>query len=106
MVFRSEREPATPEDYRVDLCIGTDRPIQAEDAPVQAGIIPGGRCAVLRYPGNSNNLELAALYLYRDWLPQSGEEARDFPIYARRKLVPMANMQVHEVAVDVYLPLK
>jgi len=106
MVFRSEREPARPEDYRVDLCIGTDRPIRAEDAPVQAGVIPGGRCAVLRYPGNSNNLEPAALYLYRDWLPQSGEEARDFPIYVGRKLVPMANMGAHEVVVDVYLPLK
>jgi AraC family transcriptional regulator len=24
--------------------------------------------------------EPAALYLYRDWLPASGEEVRDFPI--------------------------
>lgn len=34
---------------------------------------------MLRYPGNTNNLEPAVLYLYRDWLPRSGEEARDFP---------------------------
>ena len=106
MVFRSEREPDVPEDYSVDLCIGTDRAIAAADAPVTAGVIPGGRCAVLRYPGNSNNLEPAALYLYRDWLPQSGEEARDFPIYARRALVPVPNMQAHEVVVELYLPLK
>jgi integrase len=36
---------------------------------------------VLRVVGNTDNLEPAALYLYRDWLPASGEEARDFPLY-------------------------
>ena len=39
---------------------------------MKAGVIPGGRCAELRYPGNTNNLEPAATYLYRDWLPASG----------------------------------
>ncbi|MBO9587664.1 GyrI-like domain-containing protein [Devosia sp.] len=106
MVFRSEREPAIPEDYSMDLCVETDRPIGADDAPMTAGLIPAGRCAVLRYPGNTNNLEPAALYLYRDWLPQSGEEARDFPLYARRQFVPMQNLQAHEVIVELYLPLK
>ena len=36
---------------------------------------------MLRVVGNTDNLEPAALYLYRDWLPTSGEEARDFPVY-------------------------
>lgn len=106
MVFRSEREPAEPEDYSMDLCIGTDAPIHDSDAPMKAGTIPGGRCAVLRYPGNSNNLEPAALYLYRDWLPQSGEEVRDFPIYARRRLMPVPGIEAHEVVVELHLPLK
>jgi AraC family transcriptional regulator len=106
MVFRSEREPAVAEDYSMDLCIGTDRPVFADDAPMRAGTIPGGRCAVLRYPGNTNNLEPAALYLYRDWLPQSGEEVRDFPIYAHRRLVPIAGMEAQEVVVELHLPLK
>lgn len=35
---------------------------------------------MLRVVGNADNLELPALYLYRDWLPASGEEVRDFPI--------------------------
>ena len=40
----------------MDLCAGTDQPIEANDEQVTVGIIPGGRCAVLRYPGNTNNL--------------------------------------------------
>lgn len=106
MVFRSERMPANPADYSMDLCVATDRPIAANDAQVKPGTIPGGRCAVLRYPGNTDNLEPAALYLYRDWLPASGEEARDFPLYCQRRLALVPGMSAHEVVVELFLPLK
>ncbi len=106
MVFRSERCPAVPAHYSMDLCVGTDQPIEANDEQMKAGVIPGGRCAVLRYPGNTNNLEPAALYLYRDWLPASGEEARDFPIYCQRWLSFFPEVPVHEVVVELFLPLK
>jgi DNA gyrase inhibitor GyrI len=106
MVFRSERCPANPADYSMDLCVGTDQPIEANDEGMKAGVIPGGRCAVLRYPGNTNNLEPAALYLYRDWLPGSGEEARDFPIYCQRRLLPIPEVPAHEAIVELFLPLK
>ena len=106
MVFRSERTPANPDDYSMDLCVATDQPIVTNDNQVKAGQIPGGRCAVLRYPGNTNNLEPAALYLYRDWLPNSGEEVRDFPVYCQRRLVLIPEMQANEILVELFLPLK
>jgi AraC family transcriptional regulator len=105
-IFRSERCPANPADYSMDLCIGTDQPIASDDEQMKAGVIPGGRCAVLRYPGNTNNLEPAALYLYREWLPASGEEARDFPIFARRQLSIIPEVPAHEVVVELFLPLE
>ena len=104
-VWRSERRPASPADYSMDLCVGTDRPIDLDDAVMTAGVIPGGRCAVLRVVGNTDNLEPAALYLYRDWLPASGEEARDFPIYCQR-LSFFPEVPEHETVADVFLPLK
>jgi len=105
-IFRSERCPENPADYAMDLCVGTEQPIDANDAGMKAGTIPGGRCAVLRYPGNTNNLEPAALYLYREWLPASGEEARDFPIFCRRRLAAIPEVPAHEVVVELFLPLK
>jgi AraC family transcriptional regulator len=90
----------------MDLCIGTDQPIDPNDAEMKAGVIPGGRCAVLLYPGNTNNLEPAALYLYREWLPASGEEARDFPLYCRRRLSPIPEVSALEPVVELFLPLK
>ena len=89
----------------MDLRVGTDRPIEANGEPIKAGEIPGGRCAVLRVVGNTDNLEPAALYLYRDWLPASGEEARDFPIYCQR-LSLFPEVPEHEAVADVFLPLK
>ena len=105
-VFRSERCPAVAADYSMDICVGTDQPIAADDRQMKAGVIPGGRCAVLRYPGNTNNLEPAALYLYREWLPASGEEARDFPIYCQRRLSFLPELSVPEIIVELFLPLK
>ncbi|TIR23058.1 MAG: helix-turn-helix domain-containing protein [Mesorhizobium sp.] len=105
-IFRSERCPAVAADYSMDICVGTDQPIAADDKQMKAGVIPGGRCAVLRYPGNTNNLEPAGLYLYRDWLPASGEEARDFPLYCQRRLSFAPDRPVPEIIVELFLPLK
>lgn len=104
-VWRSERRPASPADYSMDLCVGTDRPIEAHGEQIKSGIIPGGRCAVLRVVGHTHNLEPAALYLYRDWLPGSGEETRDFPIYCQR-LGLFPDVPEHERIADIFLPLR
>ncbi|HVZ30321.1 MAG TPA: AraC family transcriptional regulator [Asticcacaulis sp.] len=106
MVFRSEREPENPADYSADLCFPTDQTIDPNDPHMKAGVIPGGRCAVIRYPGNTQNLLPAALFLYHDWLPASGEEARDFPIYSRRRLAPIPDVSAYEMVLELFLPLK
>ena len=105
-IFRSERTPANPADYSMDLCVGTDQPVGPNEQGMRADVIPVGRCAVLRVSHNTHNLEPAALYLYRQWLPASGEEARDFPIYCRRHFSFFPNAQVPDVIVELYLPLK
>lgn len=104
-VWRSERRPASPADYSVDLCAGTDGPNPANAEQIKSGEIPGGRCAVLRVVGNTDNLEPAALYLYRDWLPASGEETRDFPLYCQR-LSFFPDVPEHEAVAELFLPLK
>jgi len=104
-VFHSDPHTTPPARYRMDLCVGTDRPVEAKAKRIEVGTIPGGRCAVLRVVGHTDNLEPAALYLYREWLPASGEEARDFPLYCQRiSLFP--EVPEHEAAADLFLPLK
>lgn len=104
-IFHCDPHTTPPADYRMDLCVATDKPIAETGAGVAAGMIPGGRCAVLRLTGQSDDLGPAALYLYREWLPQSGEEARDFPLYCQR-LAFFPDVPEHEAVVDLFLPLE
>lgn len=104
-IWRSERRPESLADYSVDLCVGVHPSFQVSGEQIKAGEIPGGRCAVLRVVGNTDNLESAALYLYRDWLPASGEEAGDFPLYCQR-LSLFPEVAEHEAVAELFLPLK
>ena len=104
-VWRSERRPESLADYSIDLCVGVHPSFEVTGEQMKAGEIPGGRCAVLRVVGNADNLEPAALYLYRDWLPASGEEAGDFPLYCRR-LSLFPEVPEHEAVAELCLPLR
>ncbi len=104
-VFHSDPRTTPLAEYRMDLCVGTNRSIEPNADQIKPGMIPGGRCAVLRVVGYTDNLEPAALYLYRDWLPASGEEARDFPLYCQR-LAFFPEVPENEAVAELFLPLK
>jgi AraC family transcriptional regulator len=104
-VFHCDPRTTPAPDYRLDLCVGIDRPVEPNVEGVTAGLIPGGRCAVLRVIGSSDDLEPAALFLYRDWLPASGEEPRDYPLYCQRVSF-FPDVPEHEAVTDLFLPLE
>ena len=100
-------DPSTtdPEEFRYDICGSIDRDVPENVYGVKSGVIPGGRCAVVRHEGSHENIDESVYHLYRDWLPESGEALRDFPCFFH-----YLNF-VHEVdecdlLTDVYLPLK
>jgi AraC family transcriptional regulator len=102
-VFHSDSDITPPDEFRLDICAATDRKIELNEQGVQAGVLPAGRCAVLRAIG-AENVEPAIEFLYRDWLPASGEELRDFPLYCQRvSFVPM--VAEHEAITDIFMPL-
>jgi AraC family transcriptional regulator len=103
-IFYDDGETA-PDASRIDLCASTDHEITANPCGVVAKIIPAGRCAVLRHIGSDDTLEQTIAYLYSEWLPQSGEELRDFPLFCERvEFFP--DVPEHEAVTDVYLPLR
>ena len=95
----------SPDEYRLDLCVSTDQPINTNEEHIEAGMIPGGRRAVLKVAHNTDDLEPAALYLCRDWLPASGEEARDFPLYCRY-LIFFPEAPEHAAVAELFLHQK
>ncbi len=93
-----------PEDYRLDLCLSIAKPIAENPQGVVNKTIPAGRCARVRHIGSRHHIHPAE-WIYREWLPQSGEELRDFPIFFHYvNLGP--DVKEHEMITDVYLPLK
>ncbi|MGZ5580649.1 MAG: AraC family transcriptional regulator [Methylobacter sp.] len=92
------------EDYRADFCISVEHDIAPNPQGVINKTIPGGRCAVARHLGSRENVT-AADYLYRVWLPNSGETLRDFLIFFHYVNVG-PNVLEHEMITDVYLPLR
>jgi len=98
-------EEVAPEDYRLDLCAAVGQDMADNEFGIVCKTIPGGRCAVLRHIGSDDTLGQTLRYLYADWLPQSGEELRDFPLYFQRvQFFP--DVPEDESILDSFLPLK
>ncbi len=66
--------------------------------------IPGGRCARVRHLGSHSRIAESIYPLYRDWLPASGEELRDYPLFFHYLNLLPATPEA-ELVTDIYLPL-
>jgi AraC family transcriptional regulator len=94
-----------PERFRLDLCAATDKVLAPNDEGVIIKVIPFGRCALLRHVGSEEGFIEALRYIYAEWLPSSGEEPRDFPLFCRRvRFYP--DVPEHEAVTEIFLPLK
>ena len=98
-------EQTPPDIFRFDICGSVSEPIPENPQGVSNGVIPGGRCAVLRHYGSHDRLGESARYLYRDWLPDSGEELRDFPLFFDY-LNLVYDTAEKDLVTDLYLPLR
>jgi len=94
-----------PEDYRQDICVSVNKPIKGNPQGVITKIIPGGRCAVIRHMGSRDWMVAEVEYLIHEWLPQSGEQLRDFPIYFHYVNVG-PHVREPDMITDIYLPIR
>lgn len=104
-LFYDDPAAVAPEDFRMDICAATDKDIPLNEHGVIAKTISAGRCAVLRHIGSNDTLPATVHLLYAEWLPQSGEELRDFPLFFQRVSF-FPDVAESEAVTDVFLPLK
>lgn len=94
-----------PEKFRFDICGSVAGSVPANDYGIINKVIPGGRCAVVRHEGSPDHIGGSIYHLYRNWLPHSGEELRDYPVFFRYlNLKP--DTPEHKLLTDVHLPLR
>jgi AraC family transcriptional regulator len=90
--------------FRFGLCAAIDRPVPRNEAGVVEFLIPAGRCALLRHRGSDDQLGRSIRHLYAQWLPGSGEEPREFPLFMQR-VAFFPDVADSEAITDIYLPL-
>jgi AraC family transcriptional regulator len=81
---------------------GPDTPI---DPPLVEVLLPVGRHAVLTFKGSYAGLPAAYDQLFGLWLPQSGEEAADSPVFEVYLNTPM-DTAPEDLLTEICLPLK
>ncbi|MBK9130525.1 MAG: GyrI-like domain-containing protein [Gammaproteobacteria bacterium] len=102
-VHYSDPRSTPPERYRVDFCLSIEEDVGENAHGIIQRVIPALRCALARDIGSRRNNQ-AALYLYEEWLPASGELPSGHPpIFHYVNVGP--NVRDSEAITDVYLPI-
>ncbi len=99
-------DPSAIPEERLRSCAGAVTGENfAIEAPLQRTEIQAGAYAVLRHKGPYANMRAAYQWLYGDWLPQSGEEAGDAPVFEEYLNNPRDTAPA-DLITDIYLPLR
>ncbi|HEY0915351.1 MAG TPA: GyrI-like domain-containing protein [Solimonas sp.] len=102
-VHYTDPQAVVPEDHRVDFCVSHHGVVAPNAEGIVGKLIPACRCAVARHLGSRRH-NTAAVHLYREWLPRSGERPGDFPIFFHYVNVG-PDVKEEDMVTDVYLPL-
>lgn len=102
-VLYDDPDETPPDEHRMDMCC-TCQNVAPNAHGVVAGMLEGGRYAVLRHIGADAQLPDSVRYLYGPWLSESGETPRDAPLVLQR-VVFFPDVPEHEAVTDIYLPL-
>ncbi|UZE15478.1 AraC family transcriptional regulator [Pseudomonas sp. B21-054] len=94
-----------PQDFRFAICGEVHEAVASNAFGVHEMVIPGGRCAVVRHAGSPDHIGETIYPVYRDWLPASGEELRDHPLFFHYLSVYPETPQ-DQWQTDVYIPLQ
>ncbi|GLQ53166.1 AraC family transcriptional regulator [Devosia nitrariae] len=103
-VFFDDPDLGAEEDLRSRACLPVDETV-AIDAPMVEMVLRGGRYAKLSYAGPYADMRGAYRWLLGVWLPGSGYEPDDAPIFEAYLNDPREVPQ-SELRTDIHLPLK
>jgi AraC family transcriptional regulator len=95
------------DEYQFGLAVAAPAQLSAEPLPqsFRHNLIPAGRCASLHFQGDDQELGRLVSYLYQQWLPESGEQLADFPIFLQRKTF-FPEVAAHLAQNVIFLPLR
>jgi AraC family transcriptional regulator len=104
-IVYNDPDETPADDFRLGLGVATGKPIPHADPDMKELVLPACRCELLQHRGSDDLLARSIHHLYAAWLPSSGEEPRDFPLFLQRvQFFP--DVPESDSVTDIYLPLK
>lgn len=104
-IVYSDPNNTPPDEFRFDICGSVVKNVPTNRQGVINKTIPAGRCARTYHIGSHDNIEESVYPLYFDWLPDNGEQVRDFPLFFKYvNFFPQ--VAEHELITEIYLPIK
>jgi AraC family transcriptional regulator len=102
-VYYDDPDAVPAASLRADAGVSVGRDVTV-DGDLRIVEVPGGRHAVLRHKGPYAELHKAYRWLYREWLPTSGEQCADRPCFEEYLNNPRT-LPPEEWLTDICLPL-
>ncbi len=104
-ILHNDPAIVAPSKFHMDLCASITKAVPSNDTGVIEKTIPSGKCAVLRHIGSTDDIAKSCVYLFENWLSQSGEKLRDYPMFWERVSM-FPDVAEHEMITDIYLPIE
>ncbi|MGK9236030.1 AraC family transcriptional regulator [Inquilinus limosus] len=103
-IYHDDPAAVPPDALRSDACLEVPEGIAGE-GDVAILTVAGGPHAVLRHTGPYAELERSYAWLYRTWLPTSGAEPAEAPIFEEYLNDPRSTPAA-ELVTDIHLPIR
>jgi len=101
----SNPDTTPAQEFRFAICGEIHEAVAPNEFGVHQIVIPGGRYVVVRHAGSPDHIGETIYPIYRDWLPASGEELRDQPLFFNY-LSAYPETPQDQWQTDVYVPLQ
>ena len=101
----SNPDTTPAQEFRFAICGEIHQAVVPNEFGVHEIVIPAGRCDVVRHTGSPDHIGETIYPIYRDWLPTSGEELRDQPLFFHY-LSAYPETPRDQWQTDVYVPLQ
>lgn len=93
-----------PEEFRFDICGEIKEDLKVNQSGIIQKEIPAGKYAVVRHLGSRDTMDDKIYQLYQQWLPQSSEKVRDFPLFFQYHNFFPETAEA-DLITDIYLPI-
>ena len=103
-IYHDDPKVTTSEKLRTDVCLVLPKPAEPK-GEIGVKEIAGGKYAVFLYQGPYTNLGIVYDTIFAKWLPDSGYELRNAPLYEKYINDPSRTEEA-KLKTEIYIPLQ